>query len=134
MNEIIAPKTPSFAALIQCYFTEYLITQRALSSRTIASYRDAIMLFLNFAHTRLGKAPTALELSDINPDLILAFLDYLEQDRHNSVRSRNLRLTALRAFFEICSTKRCFCLLCHRTSVECADETFRVSNAEFSFA
>jgi site-specific recombinase XerD len=105
MNEIIAPKTPSFAALIQCYFTEYLITQRALSSRTIASYRDAIMLFLNFAHTRLGKAPTALELSDINPDLILAFLDYLEQDRHNPVRSRNLRLTALRAFLKFAARR-----------------------------
>lgn len=105
MNEIIAPKPPSFAALIQYFFTEYLVTQRALSSRTIASYRDAIMLFLNFAHTRLGKAPTALKLSDIDPDLILAFLDYLEQDRHNSVRSRNLRLTALRAFLKFAARR-----------------------------
>lgn len=105
MNEIIAPKPPSFAALIQYYFTEYLITQRALSSLTIASYRDAMMLFLNFAHAHLDKAPTALELSDINPDLILAFLDYLEQDRHNSVRSRNLRLTALRAFMKFAARR-----------------------------
>ena len=105
MHEIIAPKSPSFAALIQYFFTEYLVTQRVLSSRTIASYRDAILLFLNFAHTRLGKAPTALELSDIEPDLLLAFLDYLEQDRHNSVRSRNLRLTALRAFLKFAARR-----------------------------
>jgi len=47
-----------------------------------------------------SKAPTALRLADIQPDLILAFLDHLERDRHNSVRSRNLRLTALRAFLK----------------------------------
>ena len=105
MNEIITPKPPSFAALVQYYFTEYLINQRALSSRTIASYRDSIMLFLNFAHAHIGKTPTALELSDITPDLILAFLDYLERDRQNSVRSRNLRLTALRAFMKYAGRK-----------------------------
>ena len=105
MNETITPKPPSFAALVQYYFTEYLINQRALSSRTIASYRDSIMLFLNFAHAHIGKTPTALELSDITPDLILAFLDYLERDRHNSVRSRNLRLTALRAFMKYAGRK-----------------------------
>ena len=105
MNEIITPKPPSFAALVQYYFTEYLINQRALSSRTIASYRDSIMLFLNFAHAHIGKTPTALELSDITPNLILAFLDYLERDRHNSVRSRNLRLTALRAFMKYAGRK-----------------------------
>ena len=105
MNKIITSKSPSFAALVQYYFTEYLINQRALSSRTIASYRDSIVLFLNFAHAHIGKTPTALELSDITPNLILAFLDYLEQDRHNSVRSRNLRLTALRAFMKYAGRK-----------------------------
>lgn len=100
MSEAIAPRPSSFASLIQQFFTEYLVAQRALSPRTIASYRDALMLFLDFAHKRLGTAPTALVLADIAPDLILAFLDYLEQDRHNSVRSRNLRLAALRAFLK----------------------------------
>jgi site-specific recombinase XerD len=79
----IAPKTPSFAALVQQFFTEYLVTQRALSSRTVACYRDALMLFLAFATRRLRKSTTALRLADIEPDLILAFLDHLEHDRHN---------------------------------------------------
>lgn len=105
MSEIIAPIPPSFASLVQQFFTEYLVMQRALSSRTIASYRDAIMLFLDFAHKRLGKMPTALDLADIEPDLILAFLDHLEQQRHNSVRSRNLRLTALRAFLKFAARR-----------------------------
>lgn len=105
MTEITAPRSVAFAALVQQFFTEYLVTQRALSSRTIASYRDAMLLFLDFARHRLGKMPTALNLIDITPDLILAFLDHLEQQRQNSVRSRNLRLTALRAFLKFAARR-----------------------------
>ncbi|MBB5447366.1 MULTISPECIES: tyrosine-type recombinase/integrase [unclassified Paraburkholderia] len=100
MRETPAPKPPSFAALVQQFFTEYLVAQRALSPRTVACYRDALLLFLDFASGQLNKAPTTMRLADIQPDLILAFLDHLEQDRKNSVRSRNLRLTALRAFLK----------------------------------
>lgn len=105
MSELISPRPPSFASLVQQFFTEYLVSQRALSPRTVASYRDALMLFLNFAHKRLGKQPTAMTLADIEPDLILAFLDYLESERHNTVRSRNLRLTALRAFLRFAARR-----------------------------
>ena len=58
------------------------------------------MLFLDFSSQRLKKTATNLKLNDIQPDLILAFLDHLERERHNAVRSRNLRLTALRAFLK----------------------------------
>jgi site-specific recombinase XerD len=64
-----------------------------------------MLLFLDFARKRLGKMPTAFNLADIEPDLILAFLDHLEQERHNSVRSRNLRLTALRAFLKFAARR-----------------------------
>ena len=100
MRKTIAPKPSSFASLIQQFFTEYLVAQRAVSPRTVASYRDALMLFLDFASMRLKKAPTSLKLNDMQPSLILAFLDHLECQRHNAVRSRNLRLTALRAFLK----------------------------------
>lgn len=105
MSKTIAPHPVSFPSLVQQFFTEYLVTQRALSPRTIASYRDTMMLFLNFAHRQLGKIPTTLNMTDIGSDLILAFLDYLEEERHNSVRSRNLRLTALRAFLKFAARR-----------------------------
>ena len=100
MRNATAPKPPSFASLVQQFFTEYLVAQRAVSPRTVACYRDGLMLFLDFARGKLHKAPTALQLVNIQPDLILAFLDHLEHERHNSVRSRNLRLTGLRAFLK----------------------------------
>ena len=105
MTETTAPHPVSFSALVQQFFTEYLVNQRAMSPRTIASYRDAMLLFLDFAQHRLGKMPTALSLNDITPDLILAFLDHLELQRHNAVRSRNLRLTALRAFLKFAARR-----------------------------
>lgn len=100
MRNAIAPKPPSFASMVQQFFTEYLVAQRAVSPRTVACYRDALMLFLDFAGRKLGKVPTAIRLADIQPELILAFLDHLEHGRNNAVRSRNLRLTALRAFLK----------------------------------
>lgn len=100
MRNATIPKPPSFASLVQQFFTEYLVAQRAVSPRTVACYRDALMLFLDFASRKLCKAPTSLRLVDIQPDLILAFLDHLEHERNNAVRSRNLRLTALRAFLK----------------------------------
>ena len=101
MNKFKQSKAPpSFAALVQAYFAEYLTQQRALSPQTIATYRDAFVLFLDFTESRLGKSPTMTTLADITPELIMAFLDHLERQRHNSVRSRNARLAALRSFLK----------------------------------
>jgi len=95
-----ASPAPSFAALVQAYFAEYLTQQRALSPQTVAAYRDAMVLFLQFAQSRLGKAPAAMTLAEMTPELITAFLNHLEQQRHNCVRSRNARLAALRSFLK----------------------------------
>jgi site-specific recombinase XerD len=100
MRNATAPIPPSFASLVQQFFTQYLIQQRAVSPRTVACYRDALTLFLDFASRKLCKTPSALRLVDIQSDLILAFLDHLEHERHNAVRSRNLRLSALRTFLK----------------------------------
>jgi len=101
MNKVThSAAPPSFAALVQAFFAEHLTQQRALSPRTVAAYRDAFMLFLDFAQARLNKSPAMMRLTDIAPELILDFLDHLEQQRHNSVRSRNARLAALRAFLK----------------------------------
>ena len=112
MAEANVSNPPSFPALVQQFFTLYLVNQRAMSPHTVAAYRDALVLFLDFASQRLGKAPTALSLTDIAPDLILAFLDHLEQQRHNTVQTRNLRLVALRAFLKFAARRDLASLQC----------------------
>src|SRR3984957_16213085 len=70
--------TPSFPALLQRFFVEHLAKHRAVSPRTIAAYRDTFRLLLDFAEATIGKAPTAIAMTDLDAKLILAFLDHLE--------------------------------------------------------
>lgn len=90
----------SFPMLLQRFFVDYLRQQRAVSPNTVAAYRDTFRLLLAFAEKRLRKTPTALTLDDLQPTLILGFLDHLEHDRGNSARSRNARLAAIRSFLK----------------------------------
>jgi site-specific recombinase XerD len=89
----------SLAPLLQSFFTERLIAQRRVSPHTVSSYRDTFRLLLCFAQTVTGKSPSRLDLADINAILVTAFLDHLERDRANSVRTRNNRLVAIHSLF-----------------------------------
>ena len=99
------PASPSFASLVQEFFTDYMVQQRALSPRTVASYRDTFVLLLRFAEKQLGKPPVSVGLTDINAKFLAAFLDHLEADRHNSARSRNIRLAAVRSFLKFAARR-----------------------------
>ena len=90
---------PSFAALLERFFTQRLMQQRQASVHTIASYRDTFKLLLEFVQRRLRKAPSALALEDIDAPLVTAFLDEQERVRGVTARTRNLRLTAVHSFF-----------------------------------
>jgi integrase/recombinase XerD len=91
------------ATLIERYFTDRLMRQRNVSANTIASYGDTFRLLFTFAQARLHKAPSSLELKDLGAPFIGAFLADLERKRGASVRTRNLRLTAIRSFFRFVS-------------------------------
>jgi len=89
----------AIAPHVQAFFAEYLAQQRRLSPQTILSCRDTFRLWLTFLRHHTGVEPAALRMVDVDAPVVLRFLDYLEQERGNSVRSRNIRLAALRAFF-----------------------------------
>lgn len=91
-----ASTLPSY---IQRFFTDRLAGQISASPNTIASYRDTFRLLLRFAQTETGKAPTELALSDLDAERIGRFLTFLEEERGNGARSRNVRLAAIRSFF-----------------------------------
>jgi integrase/recombinase XerD len=83
---------------VQAFFTQHLCQHKQASPQTIASYRDTFRLFLTFVKDTTGREPAALQLRDLDAPLVLQFLDYLEPQRGNTVRSRNLRLAAIRTF------------------------------------
>lgn len=87
------------APTLEAYFTDRLQTQRQASPQTIAAYRDTWRLLLRFVNTTTGKSPMQLDVSDVNAECVGAFLQWLERERHNTVRTRNARLAAIHAFF-----------------------------------
>ena len=99
------PTDATLATLLQAFFLERLMAQRNASPQTVAAYRDSFRLLLEFAHQHVGKAPERLALSDVDAPLILAFLDHLERDRHNTIRSRNARFAAIRSFMHFAAFK-----------------------------
>jgi integrase/recombinase XerD len=91
---------PGFPMLLQDFFCQRLINQRNVSPRTVAAYRDTFRLLLQFIEEQKHKRPADLALADLDAPCVLAFLDHLEKERKNVVRSRNARLAAIRAFLK----------------------------------
>jgi site-specific recombinase XerD len=89
----------TLAGLLESFFTHRLMNQRQASPHTISSYLDTFRLLLQFAQQRLHKAPAKLACEEMDAPLIAAFLDDLEKNRGITIRTRNLRLTAIRSFF-----------------------------------
>ena len=105
----------SFPALLQAFFTDYLLQQRRSSPHTIAGYRDTFRLLLRFAAERLKKLPTEFEMDNLTAPFIGEFLAHLESSRGNCARTRNARLAAIRSFYKYVALNEPSCaLLCQR--------------------
>ena len=89
----------ALAPTLQAFFTDRLLRQRQSSPHTIAAYRDTLRLLLGFAADRLTLEPSNLDIAHLDAPLIGAFLDHLENDRGNGVRTRNARLAAIHSLF-----------------------------------
>ena len=91
--------------LIERFFVERLLNQKQVSPHTISSYRDTFQLLFRYVFKTLKKLPSEIVLNDLNADFISAFLIDLEKNRGISARSRNVRLAAIRSFFQFISFK-----------------------------
>lgn len=92
-------ETVKIATYVQQFFQVYLRDLRNLSPRTILSYRDTVKLFLKFSAAHKCRDVVSLHLADLGPDTVLAFLADLERTRENSIATRNVRLSAIRALY-----------------------------------
>ena len=92
-------KPTDFSVLVTRFLTQYLAGQRNLSSNTIKAYRDVFTLLLRYCRDIRNMALERLTLADLDAPLVEAFLDYLSNERHAAITTRNHRLAALHAFF-----------------------------------
>ncbi len=89
----------SFPSFLQRFFTDWLLKQLGASQHTVAGYRDTFRLLLRFAAEHLGRSPSELRIEDLDASFLGKFIEHLELERRNSIRTRNNRLSALQAFF-----------------------------------
>ena len=92
-------------AIVRDYFTDHLPRVRGTSPHTIHSYRDTVVLLLRFLSVRSKRTVAELDLKDLDPPGILAFLSYLEKERNNGVATRNVRLSAVHALFRFVASR-----------------------------
>ena len=90
----MTPIAPHMSAFLR----ERLPLQRGASGHTCDSYAYAFQLLFQFASARLQMTPSALALEQLDAPLIMEFLHSLETARHNSPRTRNARLVAIKSF------------------------------------
>jgi integrase/recombinase XerD len=95
----------ALAPTLQAFFTERLIAQRQASPHTVAAYRDGLRLLIAFASARCGKQPHQLDFEDLGAPCIGAFLEHIQRQQGASARTRNARLTAIRALFRFAALR-----------------------------
>ncbi len=99
------PERESLGPWLRRFLVEYIVTERNLARNTRTSYRDTFSLLLPFVSRKLRRPVDRLAVRDLTSGLVLKFLAHLEEDRGCSVRTRNQRLAAIRAFARFVSSR-----------------------------
>ncbi|MFZ0044965.1 MAG: tyrosine-type recombinase/integrase, partial [Streptosporangiaceae bacterium] len=89
----------ALAPAVESFFTGYLIAQRGASPHTIASYRDTLLLLFAWIREQSGTRPSDLDFADIDAATVSGFLSMLEDERHNTSRTRSQRLAAIHSLY-----------------------------------
>jgi len=89
-----------FAKSLKDFLTCYLPGEKGSCKNTVASYKDTFILFLTFLKERKNIPAERLMLSLITKEMVVEFLDWLEDARHCCAATRNVRLAALHSFFQ----------------------------------
>jgi len=85
------------STVIHQFFGRYLPHIKAVSPHTIKAYRDAFKIFLPYAAHYHGIKISSLQIAHLGVEVVLDFLDNLEKARHNSAKTRNNRLAAIKS-------------------------------------
>jgi site-specific recombinase XerD len=98
-------KPTDLAVYLRAFLTHYLPVQRRASPNTISGYRYTFVLLLRYCEAVCKIPVQRLCLEDIDPARVLAFLDYIQNERGGCAQTRNHRLAALHSFFRYVQTQ-----------------------------
>ena len=91
--------------LLKEFFTDYLPNVRGLSENSIAAYQYAFQLLFGYLREAKGLTPEKITFDVLSEDTIRDFLQYLEDERDCSIKTRNLRRAAILSFAKFASKK-----------------------------
>jgi len=91
-----------FSYYLSKYLKEYMIVERNFSSNTIKSYKNTFKLFIDYLVNIKGLKITDITFDNITREYVLDFLTYLENEKHNTIKTRNHRLAVIKSFYEFC--------------------------------
>lgn len=94
-----------FSKLLQSFLTEYIVGECNYSNNTKASYSTTFYLLTIFLNDIYHIKPNKIEIESINKDLIIQFLNYIENERDASVQTRNQRLASIKSFYRYVQLK-----------------------------
>lgn len=92
-------KPTDFSYYLTSFLIKYLPSEIGASKNTIASYRDTFILLLIFIKDIKNIKADRLTLDMITKDIIVQYLDWIENKRSCSAATRNVRLAAIHSFF-----------------------------------
>ena len=121
----------TFPVLLEAFFTDRLMRQKKASPNTIASHRDTFRLLLGFAQERLKKSPSTLTIEDLDAPFVGSFLEYLEKERGNTARSRNVRLAGIHSFFKYVALEEPSCSALAQRILAMPNKRFKRRSIEF---
>lgn len=89
-----------FSYYLSEFFKNYLPLEINASSNTIRSYKKTFELLVDYLINVLGWKLKDITFNNLTRDIIINFLNYLEQEKKNSIRTRNQRLGAIKSLYQ----------------------------------
>lgn len=100
MKKVWVVSMNDFSVLLNDFFTKYLSRDRGLSENTAKNYRDTFIQFLQFMETNKKVRPKYIRFEMLDYNTVMDFLNWLEDEKHVSISTRNNRLAGMKSFFQ----------------------------------
>lgn len=91
-----------FSYYLSKFLSDYLIVERNMSDNTIRSYRKTFQILIDYLVNIKGIKLKDITFKNITREIIIEFLNYLEDEKKNSIRTRNQRLACIKSFYQYC--------------------------------
>ena len=95
----------NFSYYLSHFLKEYLVVERNMSSKTIRSYKTTFQMLITYFVEEENMKLIDITFENVTKEMILDFLNYLEGEKKNSIRTRNQRLAAIHSFYQYCSVE-----------------------------